>query len=89
MQTARTRKPKAADRGRYKLAVYFIDHKEVNGKPYYFHSTARQDKNNISLNRFKRMVTKKWSGRINWAAIYENEVMICEFKDEQTGWELR
>lgn len=81
----RQAKPKAADRGRYKLAVYFHDHDDANGRAKYFWSNAQQDKKGVSLNRLKKMITNKWKGLVNWAAIYENGVQVCKFSEE-TQW---
>lgn len=85
-QRQRVRKPKAADKGRYKLAVYFHDHDDKNGRAKYFWSNAQQDKKGVSINRLKRMVTVKWQGKVNWAAIYENGAPICKF-NEETQWQ--
>lgn len=82
-------RPKAADKGRYKLAIYFVDHQSSNGKPYYFYSNKRQDTKGTAINRLKLLVSKKWENKVNWAAIYEHDRMAYEFKDRDTGWETR
>lgn len=83
----RVRKPKAADKGRYKLGVYFHNHDDKNGRAKYFWSNTQQDKKGISVNRLKKMVTVKWQGKVNWAAIYENGIQVCKF-NEETQWTL-
>ena len=52
-------KPKAADRGRFRLAVYFVNHQSGSGRAYYFHSNRSQDAMGVSANRLKRLVTPK------------------------------
>jgi hypothetical protein len=88
-QQQRPPRPKAADKGRYKLAVYFINHRDDNGRPKYFHSNLSQDRRNTSVNRLKKLVLDKWRGKVNWAAIYEHGNMISEFKNENGVWETR
>lgn len=89
LQEQRQARPKASDKGRYKLAVYFIDHQDGNGRPKYFHSNMTQDRRNVSVNRFKRLVLDKWQNKVNWAAIYEHGRMVGEFKKENGVWEAR
>ncbi|MEZ4991870.1 MAG: hypothetical protein R2824_15725 [Saprospiraceae bacterium] len=82
-------RPKASDKGRFKLGVYFITHESHDGKAKYFHSNKSQDKRGISVNRLKKLVLDRWRGKVNWAAIYENGHMISEFKLENGVWEAR
>lgn len=89
MQQQRQARPKASDKGRYKLAVYFVDHRSDSGQAMYFHSNLSQDKRGLSVNRFKKLVLEKWRNKVNWAAIYEDGRMISEFKLENGVWEAR
>lgn len=84
--TQRKQRPKASDRGRYKLAVYFKHHHSHDGSAYYFWSNASQDKANTSVNRFKKLISTKWTGKVNWAGIYENGTLIHEYSEEKGGW---
>ncbi|MEL6355661.1 MAG: hypothetical protein AAFQ37_01895 [Bacteroidota bacterium] len=83
-RTIRTDKPSQA--GHYKLAVYFIDHQDVNGRPKTFWSHRNHDKTGISLNRLKQLVSNRWQGKVAWAALYDCRQSrfgekIAEFKD--------
>ena len=82
-------KPKAADRGRFRLAVYFVNHQSGSGRAYYFHSNRSQDAMGVSANRLKRLVTQKWDGKVNWAGLYENNHLIAEYKLENNEWQKR
>lgn len=88
------KKPKATDKGQYKIAIFFIDHKLPTGRAFTMHSNKSQDHRNISANRFKRMVTVgKFAGTVNWAGLYQNEWLIAEFCDDgentQKTWHHR
>ncbi len=85
-QRPRAAKPKASDKGRFKLAIYFHEHEDKNGRAKYFWSKLQQDKNGTSVNRLKKLVTVKWKGKVNWASIYENGTQICKF-NEETQWQ--
>lgn len=75
------RKAKAADRGRWKIGVYFVDHKSPSGAAYYFHSNKSQDNSGISANRLKKLVANTWKGKVNWAGLYEDNVLKAEYRD--------
>ncbi len=77
----RDRKPKAADRGAYRLGVFFVDHKSDDGRAFYFYSNSAQDRANTSINRLKQLVAVKWKGKVNWAGLYYNHEQIAEYKD--------
>ena len=66
--------------GRYHLAIYFIDHRIPDGRPFYCRSNKGQDKSGSSIHRLKGLVTVKWGGKVNWAGLYEDQVQIAEFK---------
>ncbi len=87
MEKQRRPKPKALDRGQYRLAVYFIDHQSKDGKAYYFHSNQAQDKQGISVARLKRLVTQNWAGKVSWAGLYKNNDLMYEFKLEDNQWQ--
>lgn len=88
-RTIRTEKP--SNGGEYKLSVYFIDHKDDNGRPKTFWSHKNHDKTGVSLNRLRGLVTNLWKGKVAWAAIYHCPPgtrfgeRIAEFKDERWG----
>ncbi len=73
-------------KGRYKLAIFFIDHRIPSGKACCHYSTPNQDRYGKSLNRLKYLINggyKKYEGKVDWAAIYENGEMLMEFKDHK------
>ena len=74
-------------RGMYKLAIYFIDHKQPNGRAYYFYSTRRQDQDRTAKRRLKYLVNKKWAGLIHWAGLYYHNQLIQEFKIADNQWQ--
>ena len=82
--TTRSTKPKACDKGRYKLGVRFLNNLD---KVFYFWSNANQDTRGVSAFRFRQMVLTKpdWAGKIAWAAIYADGQRIHEFNLDQ-GW---
>ena len=88
-QMQRKTRPKASDKGRYKLAVYFIVHESSDGTPRYFWSNKSQDRRGLSINRLKKLVIDKWKGKVNWAGLYEDGRMIAEFKLDYGQWESR
>jgi len=58
-------------RGRFKLAIFFIDHRL--DRAFTLFSTIGQDVHGKSLKRFKHLVLRgKFAGKVKWAAIYEN-----------------
>jgi hypothetical protein len=76
------KKPKASDRGEYKIAIFFINHSLPTGRAFTMRSNKSQDQRNLSANRFKRMVSVgKFSGTVNWAGLYHNEWLVAEFTD--------
>jgi hypothetical protein len=81
-------RPKAADKGRYRCAVFFKDHRIPNGNAFNMHSNLNQDYRNVSVNRFKQLILKgeRFEGKVNWAGIYENNILIWEYKDDLKTW---
>jgi hypothetical protein len=80
--TQRKPKAKAVDKGEYKLGVFFKDHKIPNGNAWYGYSNKNQDKNNVSVNRFKALVSRGiFKDKVNWAGIYHLDHLIWEYKD--------
>ncbi len=85
-QPQKKRRPRDA-KGVHKLAVFFLDHRQIEGKPYYFRSTRRQDLNSTAKKRLKYLVSTKWAGKVNWAGLYENNQLIAEFKIADNLWQ--
>lgn len=89
MQTT-TRKPRKRrprdQRGIHKLAVFFLDHRQPQGKAYCYYSTIRQDQNSNAKSRLKYLVNKKWQGKVSWAGLYVNNQLIEEFKIGENQW---
>ena len=79
-----TTRPKARAYGRYKLGVTFYEHKST--VPYYFRSDAKQDRQNKSIARLRWLIETKWTGRVAWACIYENEQPLIEFHGNDNEW---
>lgn len=81
-------RPRAADKGRYRCAVFFKDHRIPNGNAFNMHSNRNQDDRNVSINRFKQLILRgeKFEGKVNWAGIYENNILIWEYKDDLKTW---
>ena len=80
----RKNKPKACDKGRFKLGVRFLNNLE---KVHYFWSNRNQDTRGVSAFRFRQLVLSKpeWIGKIAWAAIYDDGQRIHEFAPDH-GW---
>ncbi len=77
---------RARPNGRFKLAIFFINHYAASGKAICHYSTKRQDEHGKSINRLKYLIDggyKPYADKVDWAAIYENEEMIFEFKDHR------
>lgn len=84
---ARPAKPKAADRGAWKLGVYFVTHQQAHARAYYFFSNKAQDKAGTAAGRLKKLVlNKKWEGKVNWAGLYHNGTLMATFKREEGVW---
>jgi hypothetical protein len=81
-------KPKASDKGRYRCAVFFKDHRIPNGNAFVMWSNKNQDNRNVSVNSFKQKILRgeKFEGKVNWAGIYENGNLIWEYKDDAKTW---
>lgn len=79
MQSSRSKRRKAGNkRGRYKLVIFFIDHRLDRG--FTMFSNAGQDARGISVARFKELVLRgKFSGKVRWAGLYEREVKVWEY----------
>ncbi|PHN07820.1 hypothetical protein CRP01_04675 [Flavilitoribacter nigricans DSM 23189 = NBRC 102662] len=57
-------------RGRFKLVIFFKQHRLARGFTLY--STAGQDVRGVSSDRFKHLVLQgKFAGKVKWAGIYE------------------
>jgi hypothetical protein len=70
MEEKKRAKSTKQERGRYKLVIYFIDHRLDRG--FTLFSTRGQDVRGRSLQRFKHLVLKgKFAGQVKWAGIYE------------------
>lgn len=81
-------RPKASDKGDYKLAVYFIDHRQPHGKPYYFYSKKSQDKAGTAANRLKQLVfSTNFKDKVNWAGLYHTGTLIATYKREDNQWQ--
>ncbi len=97
VQPTRKSRLKVRDKGDYKLVVYFINHRDIRGRPKTFHSNRSQDRRGLSVNRFKKMVSgeipvrgESWADKVNWAGIYycpgtNFGEKVAEFKEGQ--WE--
>lgn len=72
--------------GRYKLAVYFHDHQQPAGRPYYYRSNESQDRRGQSIRKLSDLVTNKWRGKVSWAGLYENDKQISEFRETTNEW---
>lgn len=75
---------KGKTKGRYKLAIFFINHQIPSGKACYHFSTPKQDLAGRSINRFKYLINggyAAYENKVDWAAIYDGETMIWEYKD--------
>ena len=75
------------EKGKYKLGVFFINHQQPNGNAYYFHSRPSQDISGRVVLRFKKLVLEKWAGKVSWAGIYEDGVLIQKFDVNNGYWE--
>ena len=82
--TSHKTKPKACDKGRFKLGVRFLNNLD---KVHYFWSNQNQDSRGVSAYRFRQLVLSKpeWIGKIAWAAIYNDGQRIHEFNFDD-GW---
>ena len=82
--TQRKTKPKACDKGRFKLGVRFLNNLD---QVHYFWSNQNQDSRGVSAYRFRQLVLTKpdWIGKIAWAAIYNDGQRIQEFTLDD-GW---
>ena len=61
---------KSKTRGRFKLVIYFIDHRLDRG--FTIFSNRNQDARGVSVSRFKHLVLHgKFAGQVRWAGIYE------------------
>ena len=79
----RSDKPSSA--GSIKLAVYFKDHRDTNGRPKTFWGNKKYPMDK-QITRLRNLVTAKWSGKVDWAAIYDCSAgrfgkKIAEFKN--------
>ncbi len=86
MNQAKTRLKRTRPQGRYKLAIFFKEHRISTGKACCHYSTPKQDQFGRSINRLKYLIDggyKPYADKVDWAAIYENEEMIFEFKDHR------
>ena len=79
-------KPESKTRGRYHLAIYFVNHRQPQGKPYYFRSNKGQDRAGRSIHRLKSLVTERWDNQVSWAGLYEDQRQIAEFRFETNHW---
>lgn len=86
MQAVQVRKKKK-NQGRYHLSIYFIDHWQPEGKPFYFWSNKGQDKAGSSIKRLKGLVTGRWKNKVNWAGLYEDEKLIATFTLSTNFWQ--
>lgn len=65
-------------RGRFKLVVFFKDHRLTRGFTMY--SKVGQDRRGISLVRFQDLVLRgKFAGLVKWAGIYEAGLEVWRF----------
>ncbi len=82
--TQRKTKPKACDKGHFKLGVRFLNNLD---QVHYFWSNQNQDSRGVSAYRFRQLVLTKpdWIGKIAWAAIYNEGQRIHEFTLDD-GW---
>lgn len=69
--------------------MYFLEHKSSTGRAFYFWSNKAQDRNGASANRFKRLVSATWKGRVQWAGLYHNDVLLYEYKSDTGEWETK
>lgn len=70
MNISKKKKPASECRGRFKLVVFFKDHRLKQG--FAIFSKVGQDVRGVSFVRFKNLVLKgKFAGRVKWAGIYE------------------
>ncbi|NRB53355.1 MAG: hypothetical protein HRU41_37215 [Saprospiraceae bacterium] len=84
---SRDKRPRKKDiRGRHKLAVFFLDHRQPKGQAYYFYSTLRQDQNQTAKQRLRYLVNKKWQGLVSWAGLYYCNVLIAEYSVSDNCW---
>ncbi len=81
----RRRRPRD-QKGSYRLAVFFLDHRQPTGQAYYFNSTIRQDQNRTAKSRLKYLIDKKWQGKVSWAGLYHHNQLIEEFKIGENQW---
>jgi len=88
--TKASARPKASDKGRYRCAVFFKNHRIANGSAFTMHSNKNQDNRNVSVGRFKRLILKgdRFAGKVNWAGIYEDNRLIWEFHETVGSWQL-
>lgn len=73
-------------KGRYHIAVFFINHQQVQGKPYYFWSNISQDRTGSSISRLKGLVTGRWKNKVAWSGLYEDQKQIAEFRYTTNQW---
>lgn len=82
-----SKRPRKKDiRGRHKLAVFFLDHRQPKGQAYYFYSTLRQDQNQTAKRRLRHLVDKKWQGLVSWAGLYYHNQLIAEYTIGDDCW---
>lgn len=74
------------NRGRYKLAIYFKNHRDANGRPKYYHSTKQQDQRGKSIPRFTKKLVLDRRNQIAWAGLYEDKRQIMEFREANNEW---
>jgi len=85
---SRPAKSKATERGDFKLGVYFINHQQPQSKAYYFFSKKSQDRAGTAASHLKKLVfSKNWVGKVNWAGLYQNGVLLATFNREDGIWQ--
>lgn len=73
MQNSSSRKRTNDRQGRFKLVVFFKDHRLQRGFTMY--SKVGQDRCGVSLERFKNLVLRgRFAGKVKWAGIYERGI---------------
>ena len=79
MSISRKKKPASECQGRFKLVIFFKDHRLQQG--FTIFSKVGQDVRGISLKRFKNLVLKgKFAGRVKWAGIYESGQNVWQWR---------
>ena len=79
MKQAGKRKAASERRGRYKLVVFFKEHRLRQGFTLY--SKVGQDQRGVSVTRFQELVLRgKFAGKVKWAGIYERGVEVWRWR---------